>query len=214
MNYTDQESCMIDYKGELVPPTTIKQSLLESRVIAGTIINDEDRIDHDWEVSMIVSVESSSNPRLLSEKVLSHYKGTYTFFIKKLTDLRNISLEMAKRTTSQLCLRSNDIPSLSRRYITNDRMLRYSRISCNIFTDTLFANKEKCTSTRRNIAASSSYPSLISLMEHQWKVVHDCVALTRNSLKRLECLPVWYVIQHQIRSRVRLENFAVYDPVQ
>ena len=47
MNYADQESCMIDYKGELVPPTTIKQSLLESRVIAGTIINDEDRIDHD-----------------------------------------------------------------------------------------------------------------------------------------------------------------------
>ena len=60
---------------------------------------------------MIVSVESSSNPRLLSDKVLSHYKGTYTFFIKavgttkkveiqfkKLTDLWNISLEMAKRT--------------------------------------------------------------------------------------------------------------------
>ena len=129
---------------------------------------------------MIVSVESSSNPRLLSDKVLSHYKGTYTFFIKavgttkkveiqfkKLTDMWNISLEMAMRTTTQLCLRSNDIPSLSRRYITNNRMLCYPRISCNVFTDTYFTNKEKCTSTRGNIAANSSYLSLISLMEHQ-----------------------------------------------
>ena len=29
-------------------------------------------------------------------------------------------------------------------------MLRYPRISCNIFTDTFFANKEKCTSTGEN----------------------------------------------------------------
>ena len=129
---------------------------------------------------MIVSVESSSNPRLLSDKVLSQYKDTYTFFIKavgttkkveiqfkKLTDLWNISIEMAKRKTTQLFLRSNDIPSLSRRYITNDRMLCYPRISCNVFTATYFTTKEKCISARGNIAANSSYLSLISLMEHQ-----------------------------------------------
>ena len=65
----------------------------------------------------------------------------------------NISLEVARKTiksTTQLCLRSSDIPSLSKRYITNDRILRYPRISCNIFIDTFFTNKEKCTLTRGN----------------------------------------------------------------
>ena len=160
MNYADQESCMIDYRGELVPPTKIKQSLSDSRLIAGTMINDDDRIYHDTEVSMKVSsIESSCNPMLLSEKVLSRYKGAYTFFIKAvgttkdiqiqfkdLSDMWNIYLEVARRiikATTQLCLRSSDTPSLSRRYITNDRMIRYPRISCNIFTDTFFANKDK-----------------------------------------------------------------------
>ena len=62
-------------------------------------------------------------------------------------------MEVAKRiikATTQICLRSSDIPSLSKRYITNDRMLRYPRISCNIFTVIFFANKDKCTSTRGN----------------------------------------------------------------
>ena len=136
-------------------------------MISSTIINNEFRIDHDAELSMIISsVESSCSPRLLSEKVVSRYKGSDTFSIKavgstenieiqfkKLSNLWNISLEVARKTikaTIQLCLRSSNIPSLSKIYITNDRMLRYPRISCNIFTDTFFANKEKCTSTRGN----------------------------------------------------------------
>ena len=167
MDYAEQESCMIDYRGELVSPTTIKQSLLESQVIASTMMIKDDRIDHNIELSMILSsVESSCNPMLLSEKVVSRYKGTDNFCIKdvgsiedievqfkELSVLWNISLEVARRiikATTQLCLRSSDIPSLSKRYTTNDRMLHYPRISCNIFTDTSFANKEKCTSTRGN----------------------------------------------------------------
>ena len=105
-------------------------------------------------------------PRLLSSNVVSRCKGTYTFSIKavestkdieiqfkELSDLWNISLEVARRTiiaTTQLCLRSSNISLLSKRYVTNDRMLRYPRISCNIFIDTFFTNKEKCTLTRGN----------------------------------------------------------------
>ena len=80
------------------------------------MIIDKDKIDHDTEVSMIISsVESSCNPRLLSEKVTSHHKGADTFLIKtvgttkyveiqfqKLSELWNISLEVAKRTHNQL----------------------------------------------------------------------------------------------------------------
>lgn len=47
------------------------------------MINDNDRIDHDTEVSMIVSsIKSSYNPRLFSEKMLLRYKGPDTFFVK------------------------------------------------------------------------------------------------------------------------------------
>ena len=167
MDYVEQESCMVYYRGEIIPPTTSKQSLSKSQVISSTMINNVFRIDHNTELSMIISsVESSCNPRLLSEKVVSRYKGSDTFSIKavgsaenieiqfkELPKLWNISLEVARKTikaTTQLCLRSSDIPSLSKRYITNDRILRYPRISCNIFIDTFFANKEKFTSTRGN----------------------------------------------------------------
>ena len=101
-------------------------------MITGAMMNHDDRIDHDTELSMTISstVESSCNPKLLSEKVLSRYKGTYTFSIKtfgstkdidiqfkELSDLWNIPLEVARKTmktTTQLCLRSSDIPSLSK----------------------------------------------------------------------------------------------------
>ena len=158
MHYVDQKSCMIYYRGELVSSIRIKDSLVDSQVISGTITKSEDQIDYDIEVSMIISlVESSCNPILLSEKVISHYKSIDTFSItavgttnnieiqfQELAELWNIPLEISRRTikaTTRLCLRSNDILSLSRRYITNDRMLRYPRISYNIFTDTFFANK-------------------------------------------------------------------------
>ena len=68
MNYVDQESCVIDYRGELVPPTTINQSLSDSQVITRAMMNHDDRIDHDTELSMTISsVESSCNPKLLSD---------------------------------------------------------------------------------------------------------------------------------------------------
>ena len=103
------------------------------------MMNHDDRIHHDIELSMIISsVESSCNPRLLSKKVLSRYKGKDTFSIKtvgstkdidiqfkELSGMWNIPLEMARKTIkaiTQLCLRSSDIPSLSKRYVTNNRI--------------------------------------------------------------------------------------------
>ena len=57
----------------------------------------------------------------------------------------NIPIEVAKKTlraTTQLATRTTDEPSLTRKYRTNDRMLRYHRLSCNTFMDTFFASKE------------------------------------------------------------------------
>ena len=49
---------------------------------------------------------------------------------------------MAKRTfraTTQLGLRTTEEPSLTRKYKTNDRMLRYARIKYDAFMDTFFS---------------------------------------------------------------------------
>ena len=52
---------------------------------------------------------------------------------------------MAKKTlkyTIQIATRSSDEPTLTRKYRTNDRMLRYHRLSCDSFMDTMFASKD------------------------------------------------------------------------
>jgi len=54
-----------------------------------------------------------------------------------------ISLEAAKRTvegTTQRGVRTVGCPTLSRRFRTNDRQLRYRRIRTDIFTDTMFSS--------------------------------------------------------------------------
>ena len=56
----------------------------------------------------------------------------------------NIPIEMAKKTllvTTQLSTRVSDEPSLIRKHRTNDRILRYTRIQCDSFMDTMFATK-------------------------------------------------------------------------
>ena len=63
-----------------------------------------------------------------------------------------IDLDAAERTlevTSQLSRRSDD-PKLSRNYGTNDRMLRYKRITEWFFMDTFFATSKAGRSTRGN----------------------------------------------------------------
>ena len=52
--------------------------------------------------------------------------------------------EMAKKTlevTTQRGIRTILAPTLDRRFKTNDKMLRYSRLSTNMYTDTMFASK-------------------------------------------------------------------------
>ena len=71
-----------------------------------------------------------------------------------LSKIWRISHEEAKRTlgvTTQL-LRRPDVDTITRNYVTSDRMLRYQRLSSSFFTDTLFATAS-ATSTRGNTCA-------------------------------------------------------------
>ena len=57
----------------------------------------------------------------------------------------NIPYEMAKKAllaTTQQGVRFSSEPTLTRKYRTNDRMLRYQRLLCDLFMDTMFAAKD------------------------------------------------------------------------
>jgi len=63
------------------------------------------------------------------------------------------TLELAKRTieaTTQRCVRSTEVPTLNCRFKTNDRMLRYSRVLCNVFMDTFCTSGKVGPLTREN----------------------------------------------------------------
>ena len=65
--------------------------------------------------------------------------------LKDLVRCLNISLEIVKKTiraTTQLAVRAVDEPSLSRKFRTNDRMLRYIKLLCNTFMDTCISSKK------------------------------------------------------------------------
>ncbi len=90
----------------------------------------------------------------LDEVMLSatHAQKTRGVDANHLSKLWQIDLKTAERTlevTSQSSKRV-DNPTLSRNYGTNDRMLRYKRISEYFFMDTFFATKKAGKSTRNN----------------------------------------------------------------
>ncbi|GAF79741.1 unnamed protein product, partial [marine sediment metagenome] len=82
----------------------------------------------------------------------THAEAPKGVSVEQLSKVWRIDLETAKRTldvTTQRCKRSEN-PTLSRNYSTNDRMLRYKRISQHFFMDTFFASKKSGKSSRGN----------------------------------------------------------------
>jgi hypothetical protein len=90
----------------------------------------------------------------LDEVMLSatHAGKTKGVDVTHLSKMWRIDLKMAGRTLEVTCQSSKrvDNPTLSRNYGTNDRMLRYKRISEYFFMDTFFATKTAGKSTRKN----------------------------------------------------------------
>jgi len=84
---------------------------------------------------MISSVETSLNGHIRSHNIAPIDPQT-------LVAQWVISPDHAKRTvvmTTQRGVRTCLNPTLSRRFLTNDRMLRYKRLPHTIFTDNMFA---------------------------------------------------------------------------
>ena len=111
--------------------------------------------------SQCASILSEISPTLCDDSFLSMLKsnvqvafsstkGSSESTVNKLAQNWGIGIEAAKRTvqaTTQRMIRTVAHPSLSRRFRTNDRQLRYKRISADMFTDTAQAS---VTSKRGN----------------------------------------------------------------
>ena len=68
-----------------------------------------------------------------------------------LAERLQIPLEMAKKTlqsTTQMTVRTVNEPMLNRKFSTNDRMIRYTRLATDTFMDTFFASKKSGPSQR------------------------------------------------------------------
>ena len=159
--YSEQENNMTDYNGNV--KTYSDMNKYADRNIFSTkcesiresiIDNREDPMSCPFHLISSVSIlgySSSGEPLEFINSGIESSNRRSKVTPTQLSERLNIPLEMAKRTlktTTQLAMRSSDNPSLTRKYRTNDRMLRYLRVSTNVFMDTMFASSKAAKSLR------------------------------------------------------------------
>ena len=136
--YKNQEYEMTDYNGN-VKSKLIRPNLENILISAGD--------SHStFNNNLISSVRILG---AISSVKTGHRKGRVT--AEQLAQRLQIPLEMAKKTiqaTTQLAVRSVSEPSLTRKFKSNDRMLRYKRLATDTFMDTMFASKKSGPSIR------------------------------------------------------------------
>jgi hypothetical protein len=118
---------------------------------------DDDLDDNDDEHARLLDMiytQSTKGEIDLDDFLVSaaHAQRTQGIDAADLEKVWRISLDQAERTqdiTPQTSVRTTD-PKLSRNYGTNDRMLRYKRISEYFFMDTFFATKKAEKSSRQH----------------------------------------------------------------
>ena len=140
-SYANQELACVDHRGHVI-------------TIGDEEVQCKDR-NRNWHFSGIVlpyptrqESESQQLYKSLAEKVMVATVATKASRpgIDAMTLAKNwgIGIEKAERTlraTSQRGIRTVLHPSLSRRFRTNDRQLRYRRLPIKVFTDTMKANE-------------------------------------------------------------------------
>ena len=136
--YKNQEYEMTDYNGNIIPSKIIRPE---------NILIDKESNATDGANSFVSSVQVLGVA--IGAVKSKHRKGRVD--AATLAQRLNIPLEMAKKTiqsTTQLAVRTTVEPSLTRKFSTNDRMLRYARLATDTFMDTFFSSSEAGPSLR------------------------------------------------------------------
>jgi len=149
--YEDQEAAMTDYSGHVVSRHAVRGhvSSLTINSLSSLTTDLADVTDDDNFADVLTSnVQISSlatSPNSIDASLNGHIRSRRIMPIDPLTLAARwqISPDRAKRTivtTTQRGVRTCLNPTLSRRFPTNDRMLRYPRLLHTMFTDTMFAS--------------------------------------------------------------------------
>lgn len=160
-SFAKQEDGMLDYRGHLLSRATPARGQLvinsvESLAYDAVDVTDDDNFATILDANVNVSIAQVESMRLPEAernigRVSSSQKASIDYM--DLAERWCISPEKAKQTvqrTTQRGIRTTLHPSLSRRFRTNDRQLRYRRLPHPVFSDTMFANT---TSRRGNKCA-------------------------------------------------------------
>jgi len=136
-DFARREDTMVDLEGKIVIPKTSARGRF--------VISSVQSYSHDGAVDLVddenfaVALEENVNVRI--SKVSS--TPSVALDHETLAKRWNISPDKAKMTirkTTQRGMRTVLHPTLSRRFRTNDRMLRYRRIPYDMYSDTMFSN--------------------------------------------------------------------------
>lgn len=152
--YEEQERATRDYRGKVIfrdentPPKMVINAISShspTQDVADVTSDDNfaDVLEYHFPKPRALAEISSNTPRLSVRSQTKHQVDAPT-----LAKRWGIPLDRAKRTvtkTTQRGVRRCPNPALTRRFPTNDRMLRYPRLPHPVFTDTLIAG----TTSRR-----------------------------------------------------------------
>ena len=143
-HFEEQEASMTDYAGKITPRIG-ERGRGDAYVINSLCSLTTDLVDvtddDNFHTALLSNVQISSVETSLNGNIRS--RKTPHIDPMTLSARWMIPPERAKRTvanTTQRGVRTCVDPTLSRRFPTNDRMLRYPRLMHTVFTDTMFAS--------------------------------------------------------------------------
>ena len=162
--YRDQEDAMMDYKGDLkvekagnhLISAFKDQKEMNTHIVSSVLHRSldlqllSDDLSHRRNCSNAKSELCEESVLNISKvetiKVVKNNGSKSDLTPSRLAEVFNISNGLAVKTmncVTRMCPRNTADISLNRRYTTNDRMLRYSRMLQDLFMDTMFAAKPR-----------------------------------------------------------------------
>ena len=168
--YEDQENAMRTYDGDIHRDTSTRGPLMVINSLScnslscdAADITADDNFGTALESKVVISSASVVKDSTNRYGNVQSKKGKQVD-AATLAKRWGISPDKAVQTvlkTTQRGVRSTLHPALSRRYPTNDRMLRYNRLPHPLFTDTMFAAPDQPSWWRKNTCAqvyTASFP--------------------------------------------------------
>ena len=126
----------------------------------------------------------------------------------------NISKEATKNTiddTMKQCVQFTEVPLLNIKWKTNDRRLRYTRLSINVFMDTFFTSVKIGPSKRGYTCCQVFSQNLVTHLLSSWnqRAVRTSMMIWKYTSRKLESHPWLYVMYPERKLRVTCFSYEM-----